>query len=585
VGTAASNAARYCDRLNTVYKKIKLRRQHLKEAAKISCTHKLTAVAGRILAARGFKAGYALENFLNPTLKQGLPLPADLLNLEAACELIKDSIRLGKGIAICCDFDVDGLSGGSQIHHFLKALGAESRVFIPDRFEDGYGLNRKMVQEIARRKFGLLVTVDYGTTNAEELELARGLGLKTVVIDHHHVADAILPCDAFINPWQRGCGFAGKVLSASGLAWYLICGLKKALAKIAPTAIDPRTYLDLACLGTICDMVPLTGANRVIARRGLELLSATKRPGLIALKNVAGIQYEPSCYDVSFAIGPRLNAAGRMVHADAVIELLTTDDSLLADKIARRLNRLNSERQETESRTKEQALKILQRDYPRGDLPPGLVIWDKSFHSGVIGIVAQRLVELFYRPVALMGMGNDGLYRGSVRGVKGFSVVEALAAVSATLVKFGGHEGAGGFAVRQEKARDFAEAFMLECEKRLKGLDTIPCAEADTEVSLPEVDMALVDELRLFSPFGVGNPSPQLLVNNLKVIDVKNLKGTHLKALLSDGTRFISGLLWRQTEHPALRKGARVNVVFKADYNTFGGITELQANLQAIEEA
>jgi len=569
------------------HKQIRLRPQKPAEAKRIKEAHRVSEVTARILAARGFTSDENLKTYLEPTLKEGLPPPQKLLNLEAAAKLVAKVAKSGKPIAICCDFDVDGLSGGAQVCHFLRAVGIGVRVFVPDRFADGYGLNEKMVREIAAGGFGLMITIDYGTTNAKELSLARELGVPSIVIDHHHVGDHRPSCDLFVNPQQESCGFADGVLCAAGLAWYFVVALRSALAADFPEArnIDPRRYLDLACLGTICDMVPLKGPNRVIAKRGLEMLSSTTRLGLIALKTVIGAKREVSCYDVSFGIGPRLNAAGRMVHGEMVIDLLTTADKAFAEELAGKLNRLNAERQETEAAVKEQAIRSIESRYQASGLPAGLVVWDDTFHTGVIGIVAQRLVENFYRPSVVMGLDEKGIYKGSVRGIKGFSVVEALGAVGSHLLKFGGHDGAGGFSVEASKLEKFAEAFVEECGRRLQSIETSPFAEADTEVELKEISLDLVEELKRLAPFGMGNPNPQMLIKGLKVMDLRQLKGTHLKATLSDGSRFLAGMLWRQTSHPALEKGALVNVAIRADYNTFNGVTELQGNLQAIEAA
>jgi len=578
----AQSAPTY-ERLHCVHKTIGLRTQHPKEAVKISERYGLSPVASRILAARGFKCNKQLEDYLDPTLNRGLPEPSELKNLDRACRLIAEVTQKDKPVAICCDFDVDGLSGGSQLHHFLSSLGISSRVFVPDRFEDGYGLNAKMVEQIAQAGIPLVITVDYGTTNKTELEQARRLGLQTIVVDHHHVGASPPPCDVFINPQQEGCGFAGGVLSAAGLAWYLLVGLKQALPKAKP--VDVRSYLDLACLGTVCDMVPLVGANRVIARRGLELLGSTSRAGLVALKKVAGVKTIPTCYDVSFGLGPRINAAGRIVHGDVVIELLTTSDGGRAQRIAQKLNKLNLERQEIELKVKEKAIRKLQTCYGADPLPAALVVWDEDFHTGVVGIVAQRLVETFYRPAAVLGLDEEGIFRGSVRGIKGLSVVETLAAVSRFLIKFGGHEGAGGFSVEKKKLEQFSQAFITECEKRTSGFSSAPCVEADTEAELGEISIPLIDELNRFSPFGVGNPGPLLLGRKLQVMDVRDIKGQHLKAILSDGKRYITGIMWRQNNHPALVKGAMVDAAFRADFNNFNGLTELQAVLQAVERA
>jgi single-stranded-DNA-specific exonuclease len=572
--------AKYLENSKNVYKTIRLRSQNNEEAKKISAQYNLSPVAANALAARGFKADLVLSNYIKPSLREGLPDPKGLKNLDKACELISETLKKKGKIAICCDFDVDGLSGGSQLHAFLNVLGVENKVFVPDRFEDGYGLNEKMIRQIAKDKYALVICIDYGTTNIKELNLARELGLKSIVVDHHHVGDIKPACDVFVNPNQKDCGFSESILCASGLTFYLLLGLKNCLKEASH--IDIKDYLDLACLGTICDMVPLRGVNRIIAKRGLELLTKTTRPGLQALKNVSGLNKEIQCSHVSFGIGPRLNAAGRMIHGDVVVELLTTNDSVKAEKLAQQLNRLNLERQEIEQRVKEKAVYLVNG---LEKLPYGIVVHDNEFHTGVIGIVAQRLVEAFYRPSIVLGMDDEGTYKGSVRGIKGFSVIEALNSVSKYLIKFGGHEGAGGLAIKSENLEAFALAFADVCEERLLKLEIDPYVEADAGVFLSDLDLDLVKELKSFAPFGVGNPSPVLLIHNLKVKDVRVLKNTHLKVTFSDGKRYLTGFLWKQTEHPELLAGNKVNLAFRPDENTFNGSTEIQANIQAVERA
>jgi single-stranded-DNA-specific exonuclease len=564
---------------NRVHRRIRVREQHLSEAAKIVAATGVHPVVARILAARGFSPGKELQNYLKPTLKEGLPTPEELKNLSVACDLISACHSGGKAIAICCDFDVDGLSGGSVVHSFFNTAGISSKVFVPDRFTDGYGLNERVVREIAAAGYGLLLTIDFGTTNVKELTVAKELGLKTIVVDHHHTGGKVPPADVFVNPHQDGCGFAGKIPCAAGLAWYLVLGLRRALDL---QHIDPKEFLDLACLGTICDMVPLVGVNRIIAKRGLELLTMTKRPGLKAIKNSIGIQRAVECSDVSFGIGPRLNAAGRLVHGEVVVELLTTSDSIKAEKVAKQLNDLNAERQEIENSVKQEAISMVEC---AGGPGAGIVVWSSDFHTGVIGIVAQRLVETYYRPSVVMGMDSEGVFKGSVRGIKNFSVVDTLAACGHVLLKFGGHEGAGGFSVKAENLEVFRAVFIAECEKRLAQIETTPFADADTEVNLKEISIELVNQLKGLAPFGTGNPAPTVLLRKMRVVEVRDIKGAHLKAVLSDGSRFITAIMWRQAYHPALVINQYVDVVFRPEVSTWGGSSELQANLQAIEEA
>ncbi len=561
------------------YKTLKLREQDEKLAKHFESAFDLRPGAARILAERNPGDDEQVEHYLKPTLSRGIPHPRGVKNLMAACMLIEEVSKDGGSIAICCDFDVDGLSGGAQALHFLQAAGIKAQVYVPNRFTDGYGLNTGMVEKAAADGHKLLFTIDFGTTNTPELLRARELGMKTIVLDHHHVEHGPPECDIFINPQQEGCGFADGILCASGLVWFLLAGLRSVL----PSAkdIDVKTYLDLACLGTICDMVPLIGVNRILAKRGLEMIARSKRRGIVALKEVIGVKHDVRCSHVSFGIGPRLNAAGRMVDGELVIKLLTTTGGDVAKKLARKLNILNSERQDIEAAVKEEAVAQIES---LDVLPAGLVASHKDFHTGVIGIVAQRLVENFYRPSAVLGYEN-GFYKGSVRGISGVSVVELLSECSEVLAKYGGHEGAGGFSVREEKLEDFRELFVKACEKRLGDTTPAPVAKADTSCELSEVTPELIKELKSFEPYGVGNPQPQILLKDLKVMDKKILKNAHTKVTLSDGKHFINGMMWRETEQPVLEPGNVVNVVCKPDLNNFRGMQELQAIIQAAEIA
>ena len=564
------------------FKKIRLKDQRKEEAEKISSSYGISPVVSRILAARGFSIGADLENFLNPTLQSSLPAPEKLKNNISAAQLIARHAAQGNSVAICSDFDVDGLSSSALLANFLQEAGIKHETFVPDRFSEGYGLNERIVRAASESGHKLLVALDYGTSNIKEFEIARELGLQTIVIDHHHLSSSgAPPCDIFVNPHQPGCGFASAAMCTAGLAFYLLIALRKQIPAAAD--IDLRNYLDLCCLGTICDMVPLLGVNRLFALKGLEILSTSKRVGLKALKDVSGISNEVSGYHVGFGLGPRINAAGRMLSGSAVIELLTTEDSIKAKKIATQLNKLNTERQDVEARMKEQAInKILKHP----ELPYGLAVWDSSYHTGVIGIVAQRLVEYFYRPAIVMG-SDQGRFKGSVRGVSGFSVVATLQKMERFFTKFGGHTAAGGFSLKNDNVEEFAQAWNSECHEFFKNNPEAlyPHISADTEVNFAELDTVLCEELQKLSPFGMGNPGPQLLVKNLKVKDVQLIKAKHLKATLTEGQRYLPALMWQTARHPQLFSGSNIDIICKPEINAFQSQKNIQLILQAVAAA
>ena len=561
------------------HKKIKLREQNLEEAKKIETEHKTSPVLSRILSARGFVAGEELTKYLKPTLSSGLDDIENLKNLKEACLLIKEHYNKKNLIAVCSDFDVDGLTSASQVIAFFKELNIKHKFYVPNRFSEGYGLNENMIKQAAKDGAKLLIALDYGTSNSKELTLTKELRMQSIVIDHHHVNKDNLPtCDVFINPQQDGCNFANGTLCTAGLVWYLLIQLKKEI--LEAKNIDIRDYLDLASLGTICDMVPLVGTNRVIAEKGLEVLTNSKRVGIKALKNISGINGAVKSYNVGFGFGPRINAAGRMERGDVVIDLLTSQDSIETKKIATQLNKLNSLRQDIELRMKNKAINKINS---LKALPSGLVVWDDDFHTGVIGIVAQRLVETFYRPSIVMGKDQDN-YKGSVRGISNFSVVEALTKLSDCFIKFGGHSGAGGFTLKNIDLEEFSDRFNKACEEMITPEDFVPYSLADTVVSFNELDDILCDELKVISPYGVKNPAPQLMVNNIFVKEVKLLKNTHLKATLTDGKRYLDALMWNTVRHPCLYQGANINIVCKAEVNSFNNNLSVQLILQAVEE-
>lgn len=566
--------------VTALHKRIELRRQPPGIAEQLSAEYGLSPVTARVLAARGFSSGADLTHFLQPSLRDGLPNPSGIKNIDRALSLLSDALNSGHHIAVCSDFDVDGLTSASQLVDFILQIKGSVSSYVPDRFEDGYGLSASLVERAHAEGARLLIAVDFGTKNRAQIELARSLGMKTIVIDHHDVGGLSNPADAFVNPQQEGCSFADGLLCAAGLSWYFIAAASSAIPQAE--TVDPRTFLDLACLGTICDMVPLRGVNRVIARRGLECLDTTSRPGLIELKKVAGVRAGIRSFDVSFGLGPRINAAGRIDHGDIVVRLLTTKSATEAGKLAKKLDRLNAERQEVEARVRAKALDLV--NFASGALN-GIAVWHPEFHPGVIGIVAQRLVEQYYRPAAVMGKGPDDTFKGSVRGVRGMSVVELLSRLSPYLISYGGHEGAGGFSIQVDKLKSFCQAFDEMCGVLVAEDDRIPVVLADAEVVLEELSIPLVEQFESLAPFGVGNPAPVLVSNNLRVVEVRELRGGHLKAILTDGRRTINGMLWRTASHPALTRGAMVDVAYKLDVNSYLGEKSLQATIQGVAGA
>ncbi len=547
----------------------------------------LSSVAARVLFARGINSVSAARDFLAPTFKDHLPSPEGIKNIGAAVDILCNAISTGEPITVFTDFDVDGLTSGSQLLSFLRKVGAKVRSYTPNRFNEGYGLSLAAIEKLAKEGTKLLVTVDCGISNHDEILLAKKRGLKVVVIDHHQPHD--LPkADVIVNPAQDGCPFQHYRLAAAGLVWMVLIVLRKELRErgIVPAESipDPKHFLDLAALGTICDMVPLVGVNRLIASRGLEAIRSTTRIGLIALKNVAGADNNKplNVGHIGFQIGPRINAVGRLGDAGDVIELFTTENSIRAQSLADGMNHLNDRRRKVEDSVKEQCLNLIRENSEiasRG----AFALFGEDFHVGVIGIVAQRLVEEFYRPSAVMGLGESvkkgeiiRVIKGSVRSIKGFHVAEALQALSPLLISHGGHAEAGGFTLACDKLEEFTAGFIELAERVVSAEMRRREVTADLEVTLKEIDFDVVRDLQRLGPFGVGNPSPTLITTNLDVLSVVSIGEKHLKVQLTDGVHHGTALAWSALGHPHLRKGMRVTVAHQPDINSYKGISTVQ---------
>lgn len=550
----------------------------------------ISRVAATVLAAREVVDPEIAKSFLNPTLKSELPDPNQIKNIEAAAELILHSIEADKRICIFHDFDVDGLTAGAQLVLFLNAIGAQARCYVPNRFVEGYGLSKAAVEKVAEVGTDLLITVDCGISNNKELALAKQLGMETIVLDHHEPAE-LPPADIIVDPAQPGCPFQEYKLAAAGLVWMLLIVLRgKARERSMENIPDPKDFLDLAAIGTICDMVPLTQVNRLIAHRGIEAVKTTSRLGLQALINVSGLNGKTrfGAGHVSFGIGPRINAAGRLDDASQVGELLTTTDSSKAKSLAETIDRLNKRRRAIEEEVRICCVETL-RKQPLLLEAPAIALYQEDFHLGVIGIAAQRLVEEFHKPAAVMALGDavlDGVetkvVKGSVRSIKGFHVAEVLHDLSDMLIAGGGHAAAGGFTVALEHLEDFQAAFVSAAEQCLTPEMLMRQQRADVRVSLSEVDFALADELQRLAPFGVGNPSPVLVTENVAVDSATTLSGKHLRLRLSDGNCTRNAIGWGFNGHPLLKRGEQVNIAYQVEINTYQGISSVQLTLKEV---
>ena len=507
-----------------------LKRWILKEAdeasaAALSRELRLPPLLARILAQRGFADADTARRFLSSSLSADLPSPHLLAGMDDAVRRIARALRDGERVCVWGDYDVDGTTGAAVLVSFLREIGGAPLFYIPHRIDEGYGMSRQGIEHLRSRDVSLIITVDCGISNADEVAFARDLGMDVVIVDHHQLPERLPDAAAaVINPQRADCAFPDKGLCAAGLAFYLVIGLRANLRDAGwfePDSVpDIRRHLDIVTLGTIADMVPLRGTNRVLTRRGLVELGSSERPGIAALKEVVGVA--PGTVDagtVAFQLGPRINAAGRMDAAVKVVEMLTTDSRETADAIARELDTHNRERRETEAQVLDEALAQIEEQRLQDRW--SIVVGSRGWHPGVLGIVASRIVERFHRPTIVIGFESEE-GKGSGRSIRGFHMVQAMRRCAELLVRFGGHEYAGGLSIREESLAPFAERFEEVAREVLDEEDLLPYLDVDAEVDFAQLSLGLVRQMRLLGPFGVGNPEPVFQTRGVEVCERRN---------------------------------------------------------------
>lgn len=560
------------------------RRWVLKEADEglvslLSETLSLSPLLARILIHRGLKEPGEARRFLSSSLRSDLPSPFLMADMERASERLVRALEQKELVCVWGDYDVDGTTGAAALVSFMREVGGDPIYHIPHRIEEGYGLNSEGIKTLCARGVRLVVSVDCGVSNYEEVKLARESGIDVVVVDHHEPPPRLPPALAVLNPHRPDCPFPDKGLSGAGLAFYLIIALRAKLREAGwfndSEAPDIRRYLDIVTLGTIADMVPLRGVNRVLARRGLSELGGSMRPGIVALKEVARIPAgEVGVGHVAFQLGPRINAAGRMDAGLKVVEMLTTGSTEAALQVARELDEHNRERQEMEARVLEEALSQLQS---LEDDRCSIVLGQEGWHPGVLGIVASRIVERFYRPTVVVGF-RQGEGKGSARSIRGFHMVEGLRRSVDLLEKFGGHEYAGGLTVRQEKFPLFVQRFEEAARAYLTPEDLVPVLEVDGELDFSEITPSLARSIEGLQPFGIGNPEPLFMTRGVEVSERKDFNGGFRLRLRQAG-RSLAGVVFGPQGGLSVGPGARIDFVYRLSENEWNGAYALELRI------
>lgn len=545
-------------------------------------------LVAEVLCRRGLSEPPAAHSFLHPRLAD-LPDPRLLLGMDAAVARLVRAIEAGERICAYGDYDVDGTTATAVLVSFLRSVGGRVDWYVPRRLDEGYGLNVPAIERIAEKAGapGVLVALDCGITAVAEVERANALGLEVVIVDHHTVPETLPRAAAILDPWQLGCRYPTKHLAAVGLAFLLVVGLRRALRERGFFASRPepdlRTYLDLVALGTVADVVPLTGVNRILVRAGLAELGRGARCGVRALKRVAGIEAGApvSAGQVGFRLAPRVNAAGRMGDAARAVELFLADDPARADALARELDAANLERQGIEHEVLQRALT---ETASRPDLR-GLVLDGDGWHPGVVGIVASRIVERLYRPTIVVAVDPaTGVGKGSGRSIEGFHLHDAIAACGEHLVRFGGHRQAAGITVARDRLPAFREAFEREAARRLAPEDLVPRCRIDASLAPEEVNFALAEALLALQPFGAGNPEPVLALRGMHARSrVVGEGGDHLKLAL-DEAPFLDAIGFGMGRLAAALP-PRVDLAFQLGVDEFRGERRLRLKLKDVKGA
>jgi single-stranded-DNA-specific exonuclease len=520
----------------------------------------LAPPAARVLWARGYRDAAEARRFFAPSLDD-LNDPYLLKSMPEAVERIHRAIKQNEPILLYGDYDVDGTSSVVILKKGIELLGGAVTFHVPHRLRDGYGMRSDVVEDAASKGVKLIVSVDTGIRASEVVRTAAALGIDVIVTDHHLPEAELPPALAVLNPNRPDCAYPEKNLCGAGVALKLIQAL---LANHPKRDAFVESFLKLVAIATVADVVPLTGENRVIVKRGLEGLRDVRNPGLRALLDVSDLAegVSPSAGQIAFRVAPRINAAGRMASASDVIELFTTNDVERARAIAAQLQDLNKDRQQTEAEITQAIFKQCMEQLVT-DADAALVFAGEGWHRGVVGIVASRVVERYHRPVFVLGIEN-GAAQGSGRSIPAFHLLEGLEAMHELFSKFGGHRQAAGLTIAADRIEEFRERFRAHAATKLTPEDFVKTIEIDSEIDFREIDDTSVNEILSLAPFGFGNPVPVFVARDVEIAacEVKNEKHVFVK-LKSQG-RNLRAKAWNFAERAAeFEPGSRVDLAFE----------------------
>lgn len=544
----------------------------------IAKKHNINELLARILLNRNIDTDEKIEKFLYPKIED-LNDPYLFNDMDKAVERILEAVKNKEKITIYGDYDVDGITSITVLKKFLDEIGAVVDYYLPNRLSEGYGLNEAALDSIKARGTTLMITVDCGISAYNEIEYAKSLGFDVIVTDHHECPEKIPEAIAVIDAKKPEATYPFNSLAGVGVSFKLIQAL---CIKLNMPAESYLKYLDIVCLGTVADIVPLIDENRVIVKYGLERMKHTKNVGLKALIETSGYKTIESSA-ISFGLAPRINACGRMGQAELALNMLLTDNQEEAMKIAENLQTMNKERQEVEKGIIDDALNIIKQNKLYNDNV--IVVGNENWHHGVIGIVASKITESYYKPSILICFeGDEG--KGSGRSVDGFDLHEALSACGDKLLKYGGHEMAIGLTLKKSEFENFRKA-MIEFAKDKLPDDLMPIVKYDAEISTKDISKNTIESLKLLEPYGEANDYPIFVYKNVKVDSIRTLSNDkHLKLNIKEGNAIFNAIAFNMGDKKdSIRMGDKVDILHYLELNRYNGFESVQLNVKDIKKS
>lgn len=544
----------------------------------ISAQFNISELLATVLVNRNITKEDEINLFLNPTRKD-FHDPYLMPDMKPAVDRIIKAIDSQEKTMIYGDYDVDGITSITVLSKFLKERGLNVDSYIPNRLDEGYGLNKNAIKQIADDGYKLIITVDCGISGTEEVDYAYSLGMEVIVTDHHEPLEILPKALAVIDCKRKDNKYPFNSLAGVGVAFKLIQAIGQRLELPEKEYLK---YLDIVCIGTISDIVPLVNENRVIAKLGLKLVENTKSPGVRALLNAAAYK-DVNSNTVSFGIAPRINACGRMGHERDALDLFLTENLVEASTITEKLNEYNKKRQDIEKRIFEEAISKIETEHL--DKNNVIVLGSENWHHGVIGIVSSKITELYFKPSILVCFEDDDIGKGSGRSIPGFDLHKALCSASKYLEKYGGHEMAVGLSLKKENFENFRNLLEKIAEEEHTE-EIIPVIKIDKEINLKDIKIENVKNLSLLEPFGEANKTPIFIYKNLKIDSIRALsEGKHLKLTLKDDNTIINAIgfnMGKYSEEYLI--GDRIDVIGVLEINTFNGIESVQINMRDIRK-